>query len=290
VGGYVRQGKYVCEFHNMSWRHARNRLLQVISWSKPMRPVVRLGAALTRKFDSIILNYSLESETNGEYWLIEQLPPQPIVIDVGFYEGDFSRELLRRRPAARLYGFDPSRHAQRHFASHPFGDGRVTLVSVALADHIGTATFHDYGNMCNSLAQRTEAGCENGARYDVPVQTLDSWCLREGIAHIDFLKVDAEGFDLDVLKGSSQLLQDSAIDLIMFEYASGWISSRRFLQDAVEFLAAHSYKLFRLFNGFLAPFEYSLANESAVLRTCMYVAVSDARLGRGGISIQRFPA
>jgi FkbM family methyltransferase len=273
----------------MTWRHARNRFFQAVSWSKPARPILRLGAAMTRKFDSIILNYSLESETNGEYWLIEQLPERPIVVDVGFYEGDFSKEILRRRPMALVYGFDPSRHAKRHFDTHPFGNGNVSLISAALADQVGLATFFDYGNMCNSLATRTDAGCDESSRYEVAVDTLDSWCATRGLEKIDFLKIDAEGFDLDVLRGSTRLLEASMIDLVMFEFASGWISSRRLLRDAVDYLATKPYKLFRLFNGFLSPFHYDLSSESAALRSCMYVAVSDAHLARGDLAIKRFP-
>ena len=52
---------------------------------------------------------------------------------------------------------------------------------------------------------------------DVPVTTLDAHAKAERLLHIDFLKIDVEGFELGVLRGARELLGEKRIDLIMLE-------------------------------------------------------------------------
>lgn len=47
--------------------------------------------------------------------------------------------------------------------------------------------------------------------------TLEEFCESNGIKFIDSLKIDTEGYDLEVLKGSSELLKKSSIAFIEAE-------------------------------------------------------------------------
>ena len=51
----------------------------------------------------------------------------------------------------------------------------------------------------------------------VNVTTLDNITREEGINHIDILKIDTEGFDLEVLKGVRILLSLGKSEFIFFE-------------------------------------------------------------------------
>ena len=53
--------------------------------------------------------------------------------------------------------------------------------------------------------------------YDVETITIDSYCKENKINKIDLLKVDAEGFDFQVLKSSETLLQEKKIKLLKIE-------------------------------------------------------------------------
>jgi FkbM family methyltransferase len=262
----------------MIGRDSRHRIAQGLLWNPVGWWVLRLGNAIVRRYDAIAMNYSLHSPTNGEYWLIDQLPrDEPVTaFDVGFHQGNFTAQVLQRRPSnASIIAFDPWRPAQAAFTSRFGGDPRVRLVASALAATPGKATFHDYGSECNSLAPRDDGGTER-ATYDVPVETLDQWCDTNHIRRITFLKIDAEGFDVAVLEGASALLAESRIDLIMFEYSTAWIAARRFLRDAALYMQRFPYRLHRLWNGFLTPFEYNVRDEAFALRNGMFVATADA--------------
>ena len=62
----------------------------------------------------------------------------------------------------------------------------------------------------------------------------------------------------------------------------------RFLRDACDYISLKPYHLFRLYNGFLSPFEYTFSAERFDT-AAMYVGVSEKRLERGRIPVRAFP-
>jgi FkbM family methyltransferase len=249
-------------------RRKRNLFLQKLFWNPMGFKILRFYVQIRRRVDYVLLNHSLDSETNGEYWLLDNLPTNAVVLDVGFNMGDYTEQVLQRCPTATVHAFDPARAIQAVYEERFSSDSRIHFYPIALSNEAGELEFYDYNNECSSLTRRVDAGEEKEC-YKVSVQTLDSWFKEQGIDKIDLLKVDAEGFDANVLEGTVALLEAKKIGAIMFEYASGWIGNRRFLGDVAKLIEPTEYRMFQLFNGFLAPFEYDVAYESSKGR--MYV-------------------
>jgi hypothetical protein len=51
----------------------------------------------------------------------------------------------------------------------------------------------------------------------VEVVTLSDFCKQQNIKSIDFLKVDVEGFEIEVFEGGKDLFLDKAMKLVAFE-------------------------------------------------------------------------
>jgi FkbM family methyltransferase len=266
-------------------RNFRHRLLQWLMWSRISFPLVRLVNAFIRRWNYVIMNRSLHSDTNGEYWLVQQLPANATVVDVGFNLGDFTETVLKSNASARVLGFDPARPIARHYAEKFSAERRLQFHPLALSDRPGRALFHDADNMSSSLAPGRSP---NEHAYEVEITTLDDFARAHALQTIHLLKIDAEGFDLNVLEGSRQLMQAQRIEMFLFEYADGWINNRRFLREAADFIESQPYKLYRLFNGFLVPFHYSCAEERHDLG-CMFVGVSRQLMDRAPLRAWGFP-
>lgn len=115
--------------------------------------------------------------------------------------------------------------------------------------------------------------------YTVPATTIDAYCKEKGVTHVSLIKIDAEGYDLNVLEGASGLLAAEDVDIFMFEFASGWAATKRYLWEAVEYMDPMPYKLFRLFNGFLCPLAYAVRKDSRKrIRQCMSASANGALL------------
>jgi FkbM family methyltransferase len=266
----------------------RHLLLQKLFWNPIGASVVQALVRYERKFDIVVRNYSLLGFSNGERWLLTLLDQKPLVMDVGFHDGASTGEVLRLRPEARVIGFDPSRFALDNYKVRFAGDNRVRFESAGLSSVPGELDFHDYENQCNSLTPRKDSPGQIPVIYRVPILTLDEYCAERGIDKINLLKVDVEGFDLNVLEGAPGLLARQSIDLFMFEFGGAWAAQKRYLWEADEYIRQFPYGLYRLFNGFLCPVHYDARMDSCCTLSAMYVGISNARMARGDVPLRHY--
>lgn len=267
---------------------SRHHILQRLFWNPVGAAIVPHLVRYERMFDTVVRGFSLITLTNGERWLSNFMEAEPVVFDVGFHDGTSSDEVLKLRTKARVYGFDPSRYGRESYEARFKNNSRIAFANIALSDKPGEQKFYDYENMCNSLAVRKEMPGTTPTMYTVPVTTLDAYCAELGIAHINLMKIDAEGYDLNVLEGGLELLSRQGVDIFMFEFASGWAATKRYLWEAVEYMEPLPYKLFHLFNGFLCPLHYDIRIDSCTTLPAMYVGISQKRLARGDIPIRSY--
>ena len=266
----------------------RHHLLQRVFWSPLGVRIVETVMRFERRFDTVVRGYSLITATNGERWLSTLMDDAPVVVDVGFHDGESTAQVFEIRPDARVVGFDPSRFGAESYEARFKDDPRVTFVNAALSHEAGEMDFYDYANMCNSLSVRRETPDLHASVYKVRILTFDAYRRETGLDRVNLMKIDAEGYDLNVLEGARTSLSDEAIDIFMFEFASGWANSKRYLWEAVEYLQPFPYRLFRLFNGFLVPLVYDIRNDSCCTLPAMYVGVSERRFARGDIPVRHY--
>ncbi len=83
----------------------------------------------------------------------------------------------------------------------------VSPVNIAVGPELGTVRFSD------SLDDDWNKVEPDSGTLDVEVKPLDDVCT--GFGHIDVLKIDVEGFELQVLEGASQVL--ARTDCVLLE-------------------------------------------------------------------------
>jgi hypothetical protein len=76
------------------------------------------------------------------------------------------------------------------------------------------------------------------------IRTLDEYVEQEGVVRIDFLKIDTEGFELEVLKGACKSLHK--IEMIQFEYGGCYPDNNVTLAQVYQFLQHHGFRYFYL--------------------------------------------
>ena len=59
----------------------------------------------------------------------------------------------------------------------------------------------------------------NGPHIPVNCTTLDAYCSKNDITRVGLLKIDTEGFDLEVLRGGENLLARRAVGFVYAEFA-----------------------------------------------------------------------
>jgi FkbM family methyltransferase len=200
-----------------------------------------------------------------------------IFLDVGANKGLYSRELLRvyGPNVEALHCFEPTKELVSGFLR--FEDPRVTVNALALGKRAATAELWKIPGRpgLNSLTKRRldHFQVEMTEKDSVEVVTLDEYAARHNLEHIDFMKLDVEGHELDVLKGSEALLSRRAIRCIQFEFGGCNIDTRTFFQDFWYLLGVnYGFRLYRIAPlGIIPVTRYTEADE--VFLTTNYIAV-----------------
>jgi FkbM family methyltransferase len=172
--------------------------------------------------------------TNGEELIARTLiDANDTVFDVGAHLGKWSRYVVENQPTVRIYAFEPAPHTFRELEKNAEGT-RITPVPIALSDEEGVAEFQVYGStsQLNSFYHRAEAN---------------------GIERIEYLKIDTEGAELLILRGSTGLLKNRSIGIVQFEYASTFSDAGITLEEVFALLTSHEYDLYRILPDGVVP-------------------------------------
>jgi len=189
-------------------------------------------------------------DRNGEAAILKCLGPAlRHVIDVGANVGNWTEMMLWNAPAATCLMFEPSRLATAELHKRYGASQRVFIRHAAVADSPGEMTFYEepaHGET-SSLVQRFAAATATAAI--VEITTIDCEIERIGWDRVDYLKIDAEGYDFPVLKGARRSFEQKRIALGQFEYGHGWMLSGGTLACALEWLKGLDYESFLLKRG-----------------------------------------
>lgn len=135
-----------------------------------------------------------------------------VVFDVGAAIGNMTRFFLYEYPNAMIYAFEPNPDQFARFLRRIHdGADRVKAFNCGLAAKPGTATLRRYSYPdASSFLPITNVTSAEGITevdtVDVKLRTLDDIVSEIGVTHIDFLKIDVEGFEYDVLAGGYNTL------------------------------------------------------------------------------------
>jgi FkbM family methyltransferase len=121
------------------------------------------------------------------------------------------------------------------------GDPHLTLVGCALGETPGEAEFFEEPTPTETSSLAAGLSRPGARRRRVPVSTLDAELARAGWPAVDWVKIDAEGFDLAVIRGAAQSLAAGRIRFLQFEYNTSWALGGFSLGEALQRLAAAGY-------------------------------------------------
>ena len=178
-----------------------------------------------------------------------------VVFDVGANCGQFLNLAVSQLGGrlGAIHSFEPAAATfaalQQARPAHP----GVVLNHCGLGAAAGTAELY-YDEEKSGLASltRRDLGFRDiqFARHEtITLSTLDAYCTEKRVPHIDWLKLDVEGHELDVLRGGIDLIARRAVDLVTFEFGGCNIDTRIFLRDFHQFFSARGMQLYRLTPG-----------------------------------------
>ena len=133
-----------------------------------------------------------------------------IIFDVGAYSGEFAKLCRSVWPSAKLICFEVLPHRVEELRNWCLQDGKALVVESLLGAETKSAVrFHEMQTASSVLEEHIP---QSAPVRCYPMQTIDEVVKSKGIAAPNFLKLDVQGYELEVLKGAqSTLPQVSAV-------------------------------------------------------------------------------
>ena len=179
------------------------------SWEIFINKIVKQSQSdltLNQNFHSNLVfgNFERDVHANSdESLLVHKMLPESrsdsIMIDVGAHHGS---SLLRfARQNWRIYAFEPDPENRKHLLKTINGLSNVTVDSRAVSDKATEAVPFYSSEESSGIGSLTPFRDTHKKASVVDTTTLSIFCKDQNIGSIQFLKIDAKGYDLFVLKG-----------------------------------------------------------------------------------------
>ncbi len=150
----------------------------------------------------------IEALTPLRRWVEANLPADAVVIDAGANIGLTAMMLSLLLPNGHVHAFEALPANATHLRQNIAGNGlnNVSVNAVALGDRPGRMSMRGAGSSSH-VVPLEGAG--------IPVVTLDGYMAEAGLARVDFIKMDVEGFEPAVLAGAVGLIGQFGPPILM---------------------------------------------------------------------------
>ncbi|WP_150740045.1 FkbM family methyltransferase [Pandoraea anapnoica] len=142
------------------------------------------------------------------------------VFDIGANQGQYA-EMLRRRVGYKgwIFSFEPNPRDAAILRQRARNDSKWTVSEIAISDQDGSATFNVMrASQFSSLSAPSQADTklfEQMNRVE-KVVTVQTWTLSTALSRLrlqqnfsrPFLKMDTQGYDVNIVRGSPQAVRE----------------------------------------------------------------------------------
>lgn len=166
-----------------------------------------------------------------------------VFFDIGANIGIYSLYASKRIGSGRVHCFEPfdETFSKLQVNISLNGINNAALNRVAVGDTVGRINLVvDEDSSKNFVTE-----VEDSASIFSPIISLNQYADSNSIEHIDYLKIDVEGYELKVIRGASNLIARQAISVIQLElYEDFQKRAGGSVKEVVDILTASGYNLF----------------------------------------------
>ena len=170
----------------------------------------------------------------------------PVIFDVGAGVGQSIYRFRDEFPTSVIHSFEPSPSTYEQLTTRCGELPGVNTWNVGVGSTNTTLAFqeNEHSDMSSFLSPGECSWGRIVRTTSVQVTTEDSFARDHDIDSIHVLKSDAQGFDFEVFKGASHLMEENRIALIYFEVIfSDMYKNLPSFHDVFRYLAERNFSL-----------------------------------------------
>lgn len=164
----------------------------------------------------------------------------PVVFDIGAHKGHYTDFVKEVCPIVVVHLFEPNADIAatiKHDNVH----------KVAVSDGVHKILFHQCGSKNDELSSVYEREVFNDietSAIEVPSITIDYFLEENKIESVDFVKIDVEGAELDVLNGAIKSMTLKKIKFLQVEYGGTYPDAGLTFMDVIKFVNSVGYRVY----------------------------------------------
>lgn len=163
------------------------------------------------------------AENEDEFFVLDivkrKIPSNPIIIEAGAHIGSDSGRFAQLWKDAKIYAFEPVPDVYSQLVENTSQYKNIKTVPLALSDkNVKTKMFVSSGRSDASsslLAPKEHLDVHPDVLFnntiDVETITLDDFCLKNNISHIDFMWLDMQGYELPMLMAAKNMISKISV-------------------------------------------------------------------------------
>jgi len=140
--------------------------------------------------------------------------PLRTIFDVGGNTGQTALRLASAFPTARIFSFEPVPQTFDKLSQAVKHREGIAAVNSALGEKPGSVFINLTDNSQTATILATSSASNS---VSIPVETIDRFAKTNGIETIDLLKIDVEGYEMQVLKGAEKLFHEASVRYVFAE-------------------------------------------------------------------------
>ena len=192
----------------------------------------------------------------GRYWAVDvqraiQLP-SPILFDVGANVGQTLCSMKKAWPQATVHCFEPSPDTFALLEANARLHSGAIINRSAVGATCGQVELieNEQSILSSILPLDRDLYCRTTIQKTmVPLTTVDEYCRQHRIDHIDVLKSDTQGYDLEVFRGCTRMFAENRISFVLSEvnFTEVYCGQARY-DELLRCLADQSFGLVSFYN------------------------------------------
>lgn len=207
-------------------------------------------------------------DESGEVFVIKHLVKKfqnrkdLVFFDAGTNVGEYCKILKNQFEKSIIYSFEALPSTYEILLENVQTSKSIICINKALGSQKGDRSIYTdgAGSGLSSFLPNQFVTNKKLEKVTASITTIDSFCKDNNIKQIDFLKIDVEGFELEVLQGAEKMITDGNVLNIQFEFGGNHLTGRVHFCDLYQYL--NKYKISRVLkNGLRTYLTYNTHQE-----------------------------
>tara|TARA_B100001250_G_scaffold5019_1_gene4235 strand:- start:474 stop:1184 length:711 start_codon:yes stop_codon:yes gene_type:complete len=174
-----------------------------------------------------------------------------IIFDVGAYKGEWTKMCLKIYPQSKFFLFEPQNHLKKELNS--LQNKNIIYENILIADQDNReVNFYEF----NTSSSVLKFG-KNIPSVKKTTKSLDTYIKENKIKAIDILKIDVQGYELNVLMGAISSLKIIEVLIIEVSFLEIYEKSPLAIR-IIEFLDKNNFQIFDVVDFKYRPLDNNL--------------------------------